>query len=336
MIKRIKEYLNNRLIDDTIIKLFQIDDGVFYNKFWISIPIFDESGNKIFTKLRRDPIDSKNLSKYKYFPAGNSPVLYGSHLLDYGQESIYVCEGEFDCLVLKSQGLNAVSSTSGSGTFKDKWVDILLKFKNVYICFDNDSAGQKGALKVYRKIIEKSDKRLNIFNIELPESLDVTDYYLQGSTIDQAITNKLGYVKLKKGTERLDYLDNINYLQALKREYNHNIFTVKLCNDLIDEQSKKLKRLSFTGKNNHDIEDIKKNVPIDMLLDTKPIHKSPNNYKYICPIHNEKTASFVWYKDSNSFYCFGCGEGGSIIDLYMNINKCEVKEAIKELSKMYE
>jgi hypothetical protein len=42
---------------------------------------------------------------------------------------------------------------------------------------------------------------------------------------------------------------------------------------------------------------------------------SGNNVFARCPLHAEKRASFVLYLDNNSFYCFGCGAGGSVIDL---------------------
>lgn len=35
-----------------------------------------------------------------------------------------------------------------------------------------------------------------------------------------------------------------------------------------------------------------------------------------CPLHNERTASFRLYEGNNSFYCYGCGQGGDVIKLY--------------------
>jgi DNA primase len=36
-----------------------------------------------------------------------------------------------------------------------------------------------------------------------------------------------------------------------------------------------------------------------------------------CPLHDEDTPSFRWYPESNTFYCFGCNEGGDVITLHM-------------------
>lgn len=45
-----------------------------------------------------------------------------------------------------------------------------------------------------------------------------------------------------------------------------------------------------------------------------------------CPLHNEDTPSFRYYEYSNTYYCFGCGSGGDIIQLhreFMRINSSE-------------
>lgn len=38
-----------------------------------------------------------------------------------------------------------------------------------------------------------------------------------------------------------------------------------------------------------------------------------------CPVHQEKSASFRWYENTNTCTCFGCGAGGDIINLHRKI-----------------
>lgn len=80
-----------------------------------------------------------------------------------------------------------------------------------------------------------------------------------------------------------------------------------------------------------DIDDIKR-IPVGDLMEVPVKFKSPGREMYCCPLHDEKNASFVWYKDNNSWYCFGCCKGGSVIDLYMELNDCDFYKAIRELS----
>ena len=66
-----------------------------------------------------------------------------------------------------------------------------------------------------------------------------------------------------------------------------------------------------------------------------------------CPLHNEDTASFRnYFNDENgikytSFYCFGCGKGGTVINLHMYYvenktgHKISYAEAIQNLKEMF-
>lgn len=54
--------------------------------------------------------------------------------------------------------------------------------------------------------------------------------------------------------------------------------------------------------------------------------------KGLCPFHNEKTPSFVVYRDTQSFYCFGCGAGGDVITFVRKMNNLDYIDAVKLLA----
>ena len=70
------------------------------------------------------------------------------------------------------------------------------------------------------------------------------------------------------------------------------------------------------------------------MLDLYPWEKLRKNYNRwvaCCPLHGEKTPSFVIYTKNNSWYCFGCHEGGGPIDFIMKLKGCDFKEAVEIL-----
>ncbi|MGL5406337.1 MAG: DNA primase [Propionibacteriaceae bacterium] len=54
--------------------------------------------------------------------------------------------------------------------------------------------------------------------------------------------------------------------------------------------------------------------------------------KGLCPFHDEKTPSFQVTSTRNLYYCFGCGEGGDVIDFVMKINNLSFSEALEHLA----
>ncbi len=53
----------------------------------------------------------------------------------------------------------------------------------------------------------------------------------------------------------------------------------------------------------------------------------------LCPFHNEKTGSFTVYRNTNSYYCFGCGAGGDVINFVMRIENLDYIEAVRSLAE---
>ena len=52
----------------------------------------------------------------------------------------------------------------------------------------------------------------------------------------------------------------------------------------------------------------------------------------LCPFHNEKTPSFTVYPETASYYCFGCGAGGDVINFVRHIENLDYIEAVKLLA----
>ena len=51
----------------------------------------------------------------------------------------------------------------------------------------------------------------------------------------------------------------------------------------------------------------------------------------VCPFHQEDTASFAIYPETNTYHCFGCGASGDAISLYQKIKECNFRQAIEDL-----
>ena len=55
-------------------------------------------------------------------------------------------------------------------------------------------------------------------------------------------------------------------------------------------------------------------------------------WQCLCPLHAERTPSFTIEPAKNLFHCFGCGAGGSVIDLHAALCGITIGEAMRELS----
>ncbi|MBO5396827.1 MAG: DNA primase [Clostridia bacterium] len=60
-------------------------------------------------------------------------------------------------------------------------------------------------------------------------------------------------------------------------------------------------------------------------------HRGTRTPVALCPFHTEKTPSFVIYRDTMSYYCFGCGAGGDAITFIKNIERLDYTDAVRFL-----
>ncbi len=203
--------LNDMGITDQVIKDYNL--GFDGQRFWI--PIKDKDG--IFRNVRKYDPNSK--IKVISFSKG-----YGDRRLwpieNLNSSTIYIMEGEKDTLIALSNGLNAVTSTSGGSNWNTDWGE-LFKDKKVIICMDIDHSGLLGAQKRAANI-KKFANEIKI--IEFP--LDIEEYprgdfadYIEKFSIQDfellVTETKTLYLKTDKDNSEL----NLNFSEASDTAY---------------------------------------------------------------------------------------------------------------------
>lgn len=236
MPERIRTYLNERGINDETIEKRRLGFGNFYRKNWITIPIPDNQGSWAFLKLRRDPTDESNTDKYKFYPIGSGSSLYGVESVENARE-VWICEGEFDQMVLAQQGIAAVTSTAGAGTFKREWAEILVRVPRVVICFDNDAAGRDGSDRV-ANILKEELENTSVFLARLPEDMengaDISNYFGTYGGDKERLLSLPFFVGGKEPIDiakfsELSSKDVIDVLGLTIKQDNHNKLATFLC-----------------------------------------------------------------------------------------------------------
>jgi DNA primase len=297
LLPRIRDYLRHqRGISDDVTNLHLLG----WNDKRIIIPVFNRAGALAFFKLAKDPEDKSDSPKMLATPGGHAE-LYGWERILSNPEQIIICEGEFDRLVLETQGFAAVTSTGGALTFRPEWVEGFMEIPNVYVCFDNDAAGRTGAERVARLIPHAKIVRLPE---QVGEGGDVTDYF----------------VGLRRSREEFETL-----LEAAQP------LPVKQPDKLPDSATYRV-----VGPIDDEVDRLKSLVPIEDIVGRYvPLRRNGHNYLTgRCPFHQDRNPSFVVYPGTQSYYCFGCREHGDVLSFLMRMEHLTFPEALKVLREI--
>jgi hypothetical protein len=158
--------------------------------------------------------------------AGATPLLFP---FDHWRATVtptLLVGGENDALLGRRLGFNALTSTGGEGTFPAVFLG-LFNGKDVYICYDCDEAGRKGALTVAFKLKEAG---ANVYIVDLglagtKEDKDLTDFVIKHGYGADELQEKLDAAKLYDG-EQFQEAKNEHYplvdLWKVKENENTN------------------------------------------------------------------------------------------------------------------
>ena len=171
----------------------------------------------------------------------------------------------------------------------------------------------------YKKTKHSQEDLMEIFEVSSEWVRLRRKEYFQGEIDEEEDTLKMWFKIRSEPTELVNTKEFIDW-------------QIDISNNKLSKLYRRLKMYSTRKafKYKHDISIIRE-IPVSSVMDS-PSYEQYGKVKYICPLHQEKTASFTWYKDTNSWYCFGCKRGGSVIDLVMKQENCDAKEAIEKLS----
>lgn len=294
--ERIRDYLHGErgISDDSI------DHHLLgWNGSRITIPIFDRQGQLAFFKLAKDPED-KGDSPKMLATLGARAELYGWEQALAKPDQIIICEGEFDRLVLEAGGIPAVTSTGGARTFRVEWAEAFREIPNVYVCFDNDVAGQEGAKRVARLIPQARIVRLPE---EVGEGGDITDFFV------------------RLGHSREEFLNLLEAAQPLSEEERAAVSPAP--------------RGPSQRERDSEVERLKALVQIEDVINRYvPLRSSGQNFTGRCPFHEDRMPSFVVFPQTQSFYCFGCRERGDVLSFLMRAEHLTFPEALNVLREL--
>jgi len=234
-------------------------------------------------------------------------------------DDVFITEGGFDKIILSQLGVKAVSFM-GTGGFKREHVKYFKKCRNIF-CIPDMEFNKEATManfKMYQKISKMVKSPKIIF---LPMTRGTKE---DPASFFSKMSFSQGYEILKEMAEK-----------AI------NLYDLKDYEELEDSKPKKRTR-TYMSKDELDSLKSLKSIPIKDILEDLGIEREgfiSENRRYIkClnPSHMDKNDSMTVYEETNTYYCFGCREGTSNLDLVMLIKDCSFAEACSYLRELNE
>jgi hypothetical protein len=261
----------------------------------ITIPIANREGNIVFFKFARSPLSGSHGSATQAEPT-NPVELYGWDTLLRQPSRVVISGGELDRLILEAHGFPSVAST-GAENFQEEWARHFEGIDHVYVCLARGDAGARGAERI-AAFIPKA--RVVEFPEEVGETGDVTDYF----------------VRLKKSRTQFEALLRAADVRVAQKQ----------------EAEQPMPSIGRAWKR---AERLKGEVSISFVIGRYTnLRHAGAHLLGRCPLHEDKRPSLHVYPETQSFHCFGCGEGGDVLTFLQKKENLTFGQALEALEKI--
>jgi len=167
--------------------------------------------------------------------------------------------------------------------------------------------------------------------------------YVRLSYGDLGLSKK--FIKEVIENKKKEWVDLWEEEASLVTQIGENELLKKLCKESREIAMKEVKHLdnllwrldgwediNSKQQEQYKVEELRQ-IPLDEIIGIKG-KKMGKEMMFLCPFHNEKTPSFAWERSKNLWHCFGCNEGGDVIDFVMKREKCNFITALKFLDSL--
>ncbi|MDU1399648.1 DNA primase [Finegoldia magna] len=269
-----KGYQKDDIIEVGLIN--QDEKGNVYDKFRnrLMFPIIDIRGNVIgFGGRALADSRAKYMNSPQSLAYDKSKNVYGVSNLKNSTKvgKIILVEGYMDVISLTNYGFDYAIASLGTSLTHDQAKLIKRYCKNIYICYDGDSAGQKATSRAI-EIFKEQDISPNI--IVIPDNMDPDDYIKQygNESFDRLIDNAV---------------DSVIYeYKKILQKYDINDVKEKI--QLIDDLTTLLSKLDREVIRDEYIKRFSDDLNIEYLSLKKDVSSKLNEVKPSITFHNER------------------------------------------------
>lgn len=270
-----KGYQKDDIIEVGLIN--QDEKGNVYDKFRnrLMFPIIDIRGNVIgFGGRALADSRAKYMNSPQSLAYDKSKNVYGVSNLKNSTKvgKIILVEGYMDVISLTNYGFDYAIASLGTSLTHDQAKLIKRYCKNIYICYDGDSAGQKATSRAI-EIFKEQDISPNI--IVIPDNMDPDDYIKQygNESFNRLIDNAM---------------DSVIYeYKKILQKYDINDVKEKI--QLIDDLTTLLSKLDREVIRDEYIKRFSDDLNIEYLSLKKDVSSKLNEVKPNITFHNERT-----------------------------------------------